>query len=125
MNHESKCSTAHGHNYYVRITATASSLDEIGRVIDFGVLKEKVGGWIDTNWDHTFLVNRHDTDVLAALLSMPRAKDPFVCDFNPTAEEMAHFLLDEVCPDALQGTGVTVTKVSVEETSNCIAEASR
>jgi 6-pyruvoyltetrahydropterin/6-carboxytetrahydropterin synthase len=34
MNHESKCATVHGHNYYVSIQAEASVLDDIGRVVD-------------------------------------------------------------------------------------------
>lgn len=123
MNHESKCATVHGHNYYVHLVAQAEQLDNLGRVIDFSVLKEKIGGWIDQHWDHTFLVCDKDKDLIKALLSLPRKKDPFICPFNPTAEEMALYLLKEICPKLLEETNVVITKVIVYETDNCYAEA--
>ena len=33
-------------------------------VVDFSVVKERVGGWVDDHWDHTTLVNRADTRLL-------------------------------------------------------------
>ena len=124
MNHENKCATAHGHNYYVHLVAEAPQLDSIGRVIDFSVLKEKVGGWIDEHWDHTFLVCDKDHLLIEALRSLPRKKEPFICPFNPTAEEMAKYLLHIICPGLLKDTHVVITKVVVYETDNCYAEAS-
>lgn len=123
MDHEGKCATVHGHNYYVELFAEADHLDSIGRVIDFSVLKEKVGGWIDHNWDHTFLVCHRDEKVIEMLKTIPRKKEPFICAFNPTAEQIAEYLLLEVCPMTLQNTGVVITKVVVYETDNCYAEA--
>ncbi|BBY53181.1 6-pyruvoyl tetrahydrobiopterin synthase [Mycolicibacillus koreensis] len=123
MGHESKCATAHGHNYLVYVTAEAPHLDSVGRVIDFSVLKSAVGTWIDENWDHTFLVSSDDTDTITALKTMPGAKEPFICPFNPTAEEIASYLLGTVCPSVLDHTDVTITKVEVRETENCFAEA--
>lgn len=123
MNHESKCATLHGHRYTVWITATAPKLDSIGRVIDFSVLKSTIGTWLDLHWDHNTLVFHEDDKTIAALLQMPRKKEPFICDFNPTAENMANYLLRVICPKMLQGTGITVTKVRVDETPNCFAEA--
>jgi hypothetical protein len=35
---------------------------------------------------------------------------------------LAHFLAREVSPRALEGTGVRVTKMMVQETENCFAE---
>ncbi len=125
MNHESKCATVHGHNYYVSIQAEASVLDDIGRVVDFSVRKDRVGGWIDEHWDHNFLVWEYDTEVVSALQSLPRKKEPFVCPFNPTAEEMARYLLDDVCPAVLSGTGVQIQSITVFETDNCSATARR
>jgi 6-pyruvoyltetrahydropterin/6-carboxytetrahydropterin synthase len=123
VNHESKCATLHGHRYVVEIVATAPNLDGIGRVIDFSVLKQKIGKWLDDNWDHTCVLYKEDTETIQALFKLPRAKDPFVTDWNPTAENMAAFLLREVCPRELEGTGVTVTEVIVWETPNCRATA--
>ncbi len=121
MNHESKCATLHGHRYKVEIHAHAKGLDKIGRVVDFSVLKEKIGGWIDHFWDHTSLVWDRDVEVVQALKKLPQAKPPFVTSWNPTAENMAEFLLKHLCPMVLQNTGVTVIKVVVWETPNCSA----
>lgn len=123
LGHENKCATPHGHNYNVYITAEAEELDTVGRVIDFSILKEKIGGWIDHYWDHTFLVFEEDTTLIAALQSVPAHKSHFVCSFNPTAENMAEYLLNVVGPKLLVGTNVQLTKVVVEETENCSAEA--
>src|SRR5262249_22784820 len=38
--HEGKCRYLHGHNFVALVTAAADDLDAVGRVIDFGVLKE-------------------------------------------------------------------------------------
>lgn len=125
MNHESKCATPHGHNYYAHIYAEAESLDALGRVIDFSVLKEKVGSWIDLHWDHNFLVYAKDLELIHALTSVKGKKDPFICPFNPTAENMALYLLEEVCPRQLEATGVTVNKIVLYETENCYAEVTK
>ncbi len=121
--HEGKCRHAHGHEYKFEITAHADSLDDIGRVIDFSVIKSRVGGWIDEHWDHNFLVNVNDTSLLNALIGCSNDKLPFVCQFNPTAENMANFLLKSICPEVLKGTGVVVSHVRVYETVNCFADA--
>ena len=120
-NHESKCATMHGHNYNLYVTATANELDSIGRIIDFSILKEKIGDWIDNWWDHNFLVYEKDIDVIRALKTVPRKKEPFVCNFNPTAENMALYLLNVVCPKLMEGTGVTIMKIVLFETENCSA----
>lgn len=122
LNHESKCANAHGHNYNAYFHAEADDLDSIGRVIDFSVLKEKIGGWIDTHWDHTFLVFNQDIEILKVAESLQKNKQIFICDFNPTAENMADYLLNWVCPVVLKDTGVKVTKVVLWETENCFVE---
>ena len=143
MRHESKCAHPHGHNYVAWFHAEADALDEIGRVIDFSVLKESIGGWIDTYWDHGFLLHRDDDEMTEALLAFQRVAYPslpehvggiislgltslpkvYKMPFNPTAENMARFLLEEVCPETLSGTGVRVIKVELWETENCMAKA--
>lgn len=123
VNHESKCASMHGHRYKVEIVAEAPSLDDIGRVIDFSVLKSRIGGWLDDNWDHTVILFNEDLDTLKAMRWIPKKKEPFSAPWNPTAENMAHYLLETVCPRELEGTGVTVTEVTVWETPNCKATA--
>jgi 6-pyruvoyltetrahydropterin/6-carboxytetrahydropterin synthase len=123
VNHESKCATLHGHRYKVEITARARVLDTIGRVIDFSVLKQQVGGWLDEHWDHNVILFEQDYDTVKALREIPKKKPPFVASWNPTAENMADHLLRVVCPEVLAGSGVTVEKIRVWETPNCFAEA--
>lgn len=121
--HETKCKHPHGHGYVYEITAEAAYLDAIGRVIDFSVIKDCVGKWIDEFWDHNFIVYEKDEETVKALRWISSGKNPFVAPWNPTAENMAKYLLEVVCPKELSGTGVVVTKVVVWETPNCKAEA--
>ena len=124
VGHEGACASLHGHNYVVFIHASGD-LDSVGRVIDFAALKERVGGWILENWDHGFIVAAHDHDGRRALLAFESGglkQKTFVFDRNPTAENLAQFLALEVAPRVLQGTGVRVTKIVVQETENCFAE---
>lgn len=124
--HESKCAHPHGHNYVVEITAQSNDgrrgVDEIGRVIDFSAIKERVGGWLDSRWDHGFLVFKDDP-LWGVLVSHDPNWKVVPLPFNPTAEEMARYILLTKCPVLMLGTEVTVTKVRVWETENCYAEA--
>lgn len=120
VGHESKCRWLHGHEYEVRVTARAPRLDRVGRVIDFGVLKERVGGWIDAHWDHRLILFRNDRVFRAALEDHTPV---FVLPVNPTAENLAHYLLTVVCPKVLRGTGVKVERIELWETENGRAEA--
>ncbi len=124
VGHEGACAYLHGHNYIVFIHARGE-LDAVGRVIDFSVLKERVGGWILKNWDHGFIVARHDKDGRRALEAFSMEGLPqkaYVLDVNPTAENLARFLALDVSPRVLAGTGVRVAKIVVQETENCFAE---
>lgn len=125
--HENKCANLHGHNYEVHITAQAGELDNIGRVIDFSELKGRIGSWIEDVWDHGFLLWEEDADAITAMQtfkSKTGKQKLFLLPFNPTAENMADYLLKTVCPEKLEGTGITVTRVVLWETPNCYAEAS-
>ena len=60
VGHENKCSHLHGHNFRVHFTVTAESLDDIGRVIDFSIIKAQLCDWLETHWDHRFLMYEAD-----------------------------------------------------------------
>jgi 6-pyruvoyltetrahydropterin/6-carboxytetrahydropterin synthase len=124
LNHESKCANFHGHNYIAWFHAEANNLDDIGRVIDFSVLKEKIGNWIDENWDHTSLINVDDHDILKFAHLLEKNKPVFICPFNPTAENMAKYLIEIVCPMVLKNCNVKVVKIELYETENCKVEVS-
>ncbi|OUR92956.1 6-carboxy-5,6,7,8-tetrahydropterin synthase [Halobacteriovorax marinus] len=123
LNHESKCANAHGHNGIIWVHATPNTkLDSLGRVVDFSVLKDIVGGWVDTNWDHTFILNKEDKELMDIKEVLTVNKKVYVCDFNPTAENLANHLLLDICPGLLKDYDVTVTKIVFEETENCKVE---
>lgn len=118
--HESKCAHLHGHNYRVHFDVE-STLDALGRVVDFSCIKEVLCEWLETNWDHKFLV--WEKDPSAAILSAVDPQGVVLTPFNPTAENMAEFLVN-------LGRGlflvhglpnVTLVKVTIEETRKCSA----
>jgi 6-pyruvoyltetrahydropterin/6-carboxytetrahydropterin synthase len=122
VNHESKCKHLHGHRYRFTFTLTAPSLDDIGRVIDFSVVKFLLCQWLEDNWDHRMLLWEHDPQ-LANLRRLEPASIVAV-PFNPTAENLADYLLRVVGPRQLNDTGITLTSVTCQETAKCNATAS-
>lgn len=127
VGHESKCAHLHGHNYVVLVTAAADELDSVGRVVDFSVIKQRVGGWIEKCWDHGFILWKDDPVrqfIDDAPLGSARTQKLFPLPTNPTAENMADYLLRVVCPKELAGSGCEASKVVLWETENCYAEVS-
>lgn len=122
VNHEGKCRFVHGHNYTAYFHLTADRLDDVGRVIDFAEIRRRLGGWIDEHWDHGFICARDDHELRAAFENLDDQK-LFVLDGNPTAENLARYLLDVVAPRQLADTHVRAVKVVLWETRNCCAEA--
>lgn len=140
--HEGKCKHLHGHNFVFFLTAEAEPvevkakdyvselgrldrgglLDALGRVIDFGVLKSRFDPWFCMHWDHGMVLGREDDEGQAAV-RMAHSK-LFVLPYNPTAENLARFVLEILGPALLKDTGVRLVKVEVHETENGIAEAS-
>lgn len=130
--HESKCAFLHGHNYRVHFTVAAKQrgqvvngetrdgdgLDDLGRVLDFSVIKSALCFWLEKHWDHKFLI--WDQDPLAkplALLDNTVVWTPF----NPTAENLAKYLVEVVAPAQLADTQCQVISCRIEETRKCSA----
>lgn len=117
LGHEGKCRNLHGHRYVVEISVTAQDLDNLGRVIDFGVVKQRMGAWIDEHLDHNMLL--HPEDPLVELTDII-GRRPFVMPKgNPTAENIASLLYYQAA-DMLSE--LTVVRVRVYETPNCWAD---
>jgi len=120
--HGGKCEYFHGHNYVADFYVTGDTIDPVGRVIDFSELKRLFKGWIDENWDHSYIIGEQDENALAALKMVEPCRY-FVLPCNPTAENMAKYLLEVVCPKLLAEKNVTATKVVLWETEDAFAEA--
>lgn len=121
--HENKCGHLHGHNGRVHFFCSASELDYVGRIMDFGVINALLCQWVEENWDHKFLIWMHDS--LAGELATLDNEGVAHVPFNPTAENMARHLLEVVGPERLAGTGVELIEVVMEETRKCSASAKR
>lgn len=72
LDYESKCTAVHGHNWILTIECRSEELNENGMVTDFTHVKEFIFGKLD----HAVLND--------------------VFDFNPTAENIARWVVDNV-----------------------------
>ena len=97
MFHPGKCKSLHGHRYLATVVLAAPELAETGMLVDFGVLKEIVGGWIDYNWDHNVILEQGDPLIkpLEEIAETEKTKKPYIIDRAPTAEVMAEILRTE------------------------------
>jgi 6-pyruvoyltetrahydropterin/6-carboxytetrahydropterin synthase len=144
LGHGGKCKHLHGHRYVAEISVKAKELDKLGMVIDFSVVKELVGGWIDTHWDHNMILHPDDPLMEALVESEAKGienlqnihrkvfggKEPYTMSgaykldakfANPTAENMARELFN-VADILLSKVGVEVVRVRLYETPNCWAD---
>lgn len=121
LNHEGKCKYLHGHRYVIEASFVAEKLDSLGRVIDFGVIKTLLGEWIDEHWDHNTILHEKD-QALGNTISGATRQTVFFLPENPTAENMADYLLNTVCPVLFKETGLTCTHIRLYETPNCYVD---
>lgn len=118
LKHEGKCRNYHGHRYVFEVTCEAPELDEVGRVVDFSVIKEKVGTWLDTHLDHGMVLETGDP--LAEELFKLGMK-VYTVSFPPTSENLARFVYG-IAFSEFQGTPVKVVRVRCYETPNCFSD---
>ena len=119
--HESKCKHLHGHNYRIHfsIESQSGALDPVGRVLDFNAIKAHLCAWLEREWDHKLLLWVDDPWV--TLLTSLDKGGVVALPFNPTAENMAVYLLETVAPKLLAG--AVCVGVRIEETAKCHASA--
>lgn len=124
LGHEGKCKNLHGHRYVVEVTCVAEELDHLGRVIDFGVVKEKIGGWIESKLDHNMILNPADPLLRVKKAIVPMiGREPCIMPTqfpNPTAENIAKLIWVHSY-ELLKGSNVELRRVVVWETPNCRA----
>jgi len=89
LDYESKCENLHGHNWIINVYLKSEELDSNGMVMDFTIIKKK----IMDRMDHKYLNE--------------------VFDFNPTAENIAYWIQQEL--------GDKCYRVEVAESENNLA----
>lgn len=89
LDYENKCSNLHGHNWIIVVYCKSEVLNNNGMIIDFKEIKNKISDKLDHKY-----INE-------------------IVDFNPTAENMAKWICDEI--------GDKCYKVSVQESEGNIA----
>lgn len=109
-------------------------LDTVGRVIDFSVVKSTLCEWLENNWDHRFLhwekdelirgvvglVENDNRDGFVPRDQVDHFYNSFVeLPFNPTAENLAAYMVEVIGPRLLDDHGVELVKCTIEETSKC------
>lgn len=100
-----KCASPHGHTYRAEVFLRRDELDNLGLAVDFGDIKRPLKRWIDSQWDHAFLLNDRDQALICALRTVPESKLYLFPDLNPSAEVMACILfqsLQSELPGGLQ-----------------------
>ena len=60
LNYQGPCQNLHGHNALVEFELQAQSLNELGMVEDFSVVKKTMNQWIQDHLDHRMILHHSD-----------------------------------------------------------------
>ena len=118
LDYNGKCAYPHGHTYRTEVFIESQSLNDLGLVYDFTDLKDKIRTWVDENWDHAFLVNSQDSELIAGLGGASLVRLYEFQDENPSCEVMSRVLYEktvELC-------NLVPAKVRLWESVNQYAE---
>jgi len=123
VGHESKCKFLHGHNYRFHFIIEGEQLDDVGRVLDFRIIKDVLCQWLEDNFDHKFLMWEEDPYLPALQQLSPQSM--VVVPFNPTAENIAMYMVNTVAPRLLAPYGCRLEGCRIDETRKCSVTALR
>ncbi|MFP4667804.1 MAG: 6-carboxytetrahydropterin synthase QueD [Desulfosalsimonas sp.] len=101
-----KCENLHGHNWKVELCVAGEKLQDSGVLMDFGVIKQRLGEIIDT-LDHRFLNELPEFD-----------------SSNPSSELIAKYIADAFSGHIRSGEGIFVSRVRVWESDDACASYS-
>jgi 6-pyruvoyltetrahydropterin/6-carboxytetrahydropterin synthase len=121
VGHKGGCQFLHGHSYLLEASFSADKLNELGMVIDFAVIKEKLGNWIKQNWDHNAVLFSQDKK-LGLHIEEATGQKVFFMEHNPTCENMALFLFNKVCPDLFKDYGIKCSRIKLFESAASFSE---
>ena len=97
-NYRGKCENVHGHNYRVQVIVRGERLDQTGMLADFVELKRLLRA-VSEPLDHVFLNDLPPFDTL-----------------NPSAENIAWYICEQLRQQLKQDNPVEITEVKVWET---------
>ena len=87
VDYPGKCARLHGHNWVVEAVVKGRELDDLGMLVDFKVVKKALNDTLD-RLDHRYL----------------NELEPFCSGTNPTAENLARIVFEELAGhDAFAG----------------------
>ena len=120
LDYDGKCAFPHGHTYRAEVFLESDTLDPQGLVFDFTELKHRVKAWIDDNWDHSFLVNSRDIELIEGLTPASKGRIYQFPEENPSCEVLSRELYNKV----VELCGVSPVKVRLWESLDQYAEFS-
>lgn len=121
VGHGGKCRFLHGHRYILEVTIVSNHLDELGMVIDFGEIKDKVKSWVDKHFDHNIILWKNDARLGQAIKDVTE-QDIYYLATNPTAENIALHLKNDILPQLFIDSSYIIDRVKLYETPNCFVE---
>lgn len=102
-NYRGKCENVHGHNYRCQVTVEGEKVDDNGLLVDFVELKKVVHSVLD-RLDHQWLNDYPPFDKI-----------------NPSAENIARYIYDEVDTGLGVRQGARLAQVRLWETDTAYA----
>ena len=100
--HAGACANLHGHNWDVRVTLGGHTTDELGMLVDFGLVKARTA------------------EVMRELDHQDLNRLPVFAERNPTSENIARYLFERLA-FVLNTDRCCVVRVQVSETPGTMA----
>jgi len=113
MNYDGKCRFLHGHNGRIEVDLESKELDQLGMVLDFGIVRDVVRKWVDDHLDHRMLLCQADPIVP---ILQAQGEPLFLMEENPTAENIAKVIFRHG-----NSAGLPITEIRLWETPSSYA----
>ena len=116
-----KCCNLHGHRYGVRCFFEVFRQGEISTL--FSEFDEKIEPLLKTEYDHSMLINRHDTMYETLVSHMQRTGEQLrlkVFDRPTSVENLSHLLFTEITE-----LGFTLQAIEIQETDTSVIRYTR
>lgn len=119
-----KCANIHGHEYKLVVeftTLKAKKLDEVGMIVDFGVIKRVITKYLE-EWDHVIILN-HIDPLVEYLEKEVKVK---ILHCNPTVENMIQIIAHDLMHltyslKQIENIDIVLQSITLYETNICYA----